>query len=113
VSQRQEPYPEDIGETIGNMKLLSGWKEIATYMHQGVRTVQRWELIGLPVHRVKTTSRSPVIAVGAELDAWAESSHVRVLDVVNELKVQVERLEREMRSLKHELRSAKAARSTK
>jgi hypothetical protein len=30
---------------------LEGWKEIATYLRRGVRTVQRWERDGLPVRR--------------------------------------------------------------
>ena len=40
------------------MRLLSGWKEIATHMNHGVRTVQRWEIIGLPVHRTKGAAHS-------------------------------------------------------
>ena len=89
------------------MKRLSGWKEIASYLRQGVRTAQRWELMGLPVHRVRDTRRSPVIAFAEELDSWEESSRVRTLDVVNELKAQVASLEAEVRSLKRELSGRK------
>jgi hypothetical protein len=38
------------------MKILSGWKEMANDLHQGVRTVQRWESMGLPIHRVREPS---------------------------------------------------------
>lgn len=50
--------------------ILTGWKEIATYLRYGVRTVQRWERDGLPVKRVNNTRRSPVVADSDELDAW-------------------------------------------
>ena len=33
--------------------LLTGWKEIAAYLRFGIRTVQRWERLGLP----RATSR--------------------------------------------------------
>jgi len=44
--------------------ILSGWKEIASYLHCGVRTVQRWEVDGLPIYRpalvsVATSSLTP------------------------------------------------------
>jgi len=50
--------------------ILSGWKEIAQYLHCGVRTVQRWEGEGLPVHRPSPHKRSHVIAYSEELDRW-------------------------------------------
>ena len=50
--------------------VLSGWKEIAQYLHCGVRTVQRWEGEGLPVHRPSPHRRSHVIAHSEELDRW-------------------------------------------
>jgi hypothetical protein len=53
------------------MLVLNSWKEIATYMGRGVRTVQRWEAkLSLPVHRVGASYRSPVIGFGHELDRW-------------------------------------------
>lgn len=52
--------------------LLSSWKEIGQYLGKGVRTVQRWEQeFGLPVRRPAGHSRHAVLAVPAELDAWA------------------------------------------
>lgn len=53
--------------------ILSGWKEIATYLHCGVRTVQRWEARGLPVHRPAPHKRSHVIAHSEELDRWVRN----------------------------------------
>jgi phage terminase Nu1 subunit (DNA packaging protein) len=54
--------------------LLSSWKEIATFLGRGVRTVQRWEReLGLPVHRVRNTEHSPVFAYREELQVWLKS----------------------------------------
>ena len=50
--------------------VLSGWKEIAGYLHCGVRTVQRWEDEGLPIHRPAPGKRSHVVAHSADLDRW-------------------------------------------
>ena len=48
---------------------LDSWKEIATHLKRGVRTVQRWEhSAGLPVHRV--AQEGSVFAYKSELDAW-------------------------------------------
>lgn len=50
---------------------LSSWKEIATYLRCGVRTVQRWEqLEGLPVHRHQHQKNGTVYAFRSELEAW-------------------------------------------
>lgn len=59
-------------------KFLTGWKEIATYLGKGVRTVQRYEReMGLPVRRPAGKSRAAVIATKAELDAWVIASPFR------------------------------------
>ena len=50
--------------------LLSGWKEIATYLRCGLRTVQRWEALGIPVRRVRPGNRGPVLARTEDLDSW-------------------------------------------
>lgn len=50
--------------------LLNGWKEIANHIQRGVRTVQRWERVGLPVKRINKSVRSPVIANSEEVDDW-------------------------------------------
>lgn len=49
---------------------LRGWKEIANYLKSSTRTVQRWERIGLPVHRVDSTHSGGVFALVHEVDAW-------------------------------------------
>ncbi|HEX7960282.1 MAG TPA: hypothetical protein VF493_10215 [Terriglobales bacterium] len=51
--------------------ILNSWKEIATYMGRGVRTVQRWERhFHLPVHRPSGQPRSAVLAFSDEVDRW-------------------------------------------
>ncbi len=53
---------------------LDSWKEIATYLGRGERTVQRWEREqGLPVHRLAHNKQGSVFAYRAELDAWWQS----------------------------------------
>jgi hypothetical protein len=50
--------------------MLNSWKEIASYLGRGVRTVQRWEReLGLPV-RIGNGKRSPVYATMAEVKFW-------------------------------------------
>lgn len=56
---------------------LNSWKEIATFLGRGVRTVQRWEReLGLPVYRVRKTEHSPVFAYARELEVWLSSRSV-------------------------------------
>jgi Tol biopolymer transport system component len=53
---------------------LDSWKEIASHLGRGIRTVQRWEREeGLPVHRLDHVKRGTVYANPEELDAWWES----------------------------------------
>ena len=55
--------------------VLNSWKEIASYLDRGIRTVQRWEHeLRLPVHRIGTGKRSPVYANIAELNFWRNTS---------------------------------------
>jgi hypothetical protein len=52
-------------------ELLTSWKEIASYLGKGVRTVQRWEQqFGLPVRRPNEKSKGIVRATSRELDDW-------------------------------------------
>ncbi len=58
-----------------NADVLNSWKEVATYIGRGVRTVQRWEQeLGLPVRRPRGKSRSAVIALKNELDRWLKET---------------------------------------
>ena len=57
---------------------LDSWKEIASYLRRGIRTVQRWEREeGLPVHRLDHAKRGSVYAIRSELTAWWESRRRR------------------------------------
>lgn len=60
---------------------LNGWKEIAAHVGRGVRTVQRWESIGLPVHRPHGKVRSAVVADSDELDQWVRATSIRTTDL--------------------------------
>jgi hypothetical protein len=55
--------------------LLSCWKDIATYMGSGVRTVQRWEeQASLPVRRPTSHGqKSQVLLDRRAADAWMAS----------------------------------------
>jgi hypothetical protein len=54
---------------------LQSWKEIASDLNRGVRTIQRWErTLGLPIRRVGTGPRCPVFAFKDELDDWLRST---------------------------------------
>jgi hypothetical protein len=86
-----------------NVRVLTGWKEISIYLRSGVRTAQRWEIIGLPVRRIGVGPIRPVIAFAEELDAWQKAAPTRLSDVVAELKAKVRALEVELISLKKEL----------
>jgi hypothetical protein len=55
---------------IKHAEMLNSWKQIAGYLNRCVRTVQRWESYGLPVHRPMEHSRSSVYALVSEIDAW-------------------------------------------
>jgi hypothetical protein len=50
--------------------ILSGWKEIARYLGTGVRTAQRWEQFGLPVHRARSHLHSTVLVNTEDIDSW-------------------------------------------
>jgi len=62
----------------GKLEIISGWKDIATYLQKGVRTVQRYEReIGLPIRRPAGGSAGSVMATKAELDGWVAASPIR------------------------------------
>lgn len=51
---------------------LRSWKEIAAFFGADERTVRRWELRGLPVHRIPGGARATVYADIPELNAWMQ-----------------------------------------
>jgi TolB-like protein len=56
---------------------LNSWKEIATYLQSGVRTVRRWESQeGLPVQRHLHGKRGTVYAFAHDIDAWLKRRSV-------------------------------------
>jgi len=66
-----EPPPK--GTSSAARQRLDSWKEIASHLGRGIRTVQRWERDeGLPVHRLDHIKRGTVYADCAELTAWWE-----------------------------------------
>jgi len=62
-------------ETVApSVVIFNSWKEIASYINRGVRTVQRWEAeLGMPVRRPRGRGRSAVLAVRSELDRWIQA----------------------------------------
>ena len=63
--------------TGGVRPRLDSWKEIATYLKRGVRTVSRWERQeGLPVHRHLHGKEATVYAFIDEIDTWLEGRTV-------------------------------------
>ena len=69
--QSSEPPPSE---------RLDSWKEIAAHFDRDVTTVQRWEKReGMPVHRHLHDRAGSIYAFTAELDEWARSRNVRVV----------------------------------
>ena len=63
--------------SAGERRRLDSWKEIATYLGRGIRTVQRWEREeGLPVHRLAHAERGSVFADPTELTDWWKSRQI-------------------------------------
>jgi hypothetical protein len=57
--------------------VLHSWKDIASYVGRGVRTVQRWEHdFGLPVHRPNHRERTAVLAFPEEIKDWLHQTPV-------------------------------------
>ena len=70
-----------MNEVLAHRDILNSWKEIARYLKRGVRTVQRWERdLRLPVRRPRGKSRSPVLALRSEVDAWLDYCPQNVLE---------------------------------
>lgn len=59
-------------------KALSGWKEIASYLRKGVRTIQRYERqLALPIRRSGGKFKGSVVATKTDLDAWVSARSFR------------------------------------
>jgi len=60
------------------LEVFSGWKDIASYLGKGIRTIQRYEqTLGLPIRRPAGKMSGAVLATKAELDAWLAASPLR------------------------------------
>ena len=66
------------GKEATGTDILVGWKQIASYLGKGVRTVQRYErALGLPLHRPAGKSAAAVFANKSELDHWITAGPTR------------------------------------
>lgn len=75
-----EPSPGKPSSEQPPTKRLDSWKEIAAHFNRDVTTVQRWEKReGMPVHRHLHDRAGSIYAFTAELDEWARSRNVRVV----------------------------------
>jgi hypothetical protein len=55
-------------------RVLASWKDIATYVGKGVRTVQRWEsVLDFPVRRSGVLGKSAIVAFTDEIDSWFDA----------------------------------------
>lgn len=106
-----------------NPQMLNSWKEIASFLDRGVRTVQRWERdLRLPVHRIGAGKRSPVFASVHELKFWIATSGVNsnhthpsngpVLVVPNGKKPHINAIETSHRLLAESLKLVRAVAET-
>ena len=86
-----------------HMTILNGWKDIARYCGRGVRTVQRWERVGLPIHRPHKKLRSAVFAFAEQLNEWAAAVPMRQTDLIAELEAEVARLRHDNETLRAQL----------
>jgi hypothetical protein len=68
-----------------DVQVLHSWKEIASYLGRGVRTLQRYESnLGLPVHRPLGKARSSVLAFKDEIDRWLKETPLASLQPPND-----------------------------
>jgi hypothetical protein len=90
--------------------VLTSWKEIASYLGKGVRTVQRWEVqLDLPVRRPNGGSGRVIQASREDLDRWLATRWSRRPAEGSE-SVEVSRdLRREQRRLVFELSQSLSA----
>lgn len=114
------PEPKFANEPF---RVLNGWKEIAAYVGRGVRTVQRWEKLGLPVRRPNAHLRSAVLTSTADIDAWmrrcsdgrgaaplGDSRYDQLAAQIAELRMENEHLRREVDVLNRRVQQIQPAR---
>jgi hypothetical protein len=70
-ARREQGIPDSYQSASFPRAALQTWKEIATELNCGVRTVQRWErTLGLPVRRLGKRPRGRVVAFKDDLQLW-------------------------------------------
>jgi hypothetical protein len=91
-------------------RVLASWKDIATYVGKGVRTVQRWESdLDFPVRRSGDPGKSAVVAFTDEIDSWfgarfKKSVRGRSQSELQQLRKRIAKLLVENRSLRRMLK---------
>ena len=61
--------------------MLTSWKEIASYLGRGVRTVQRYEREHqMPVRRMQGKPHAAVLALAKDLDEWLRRTPLHSLE---------------------------------
>lgn len=111
-------------QKITQLDILSGWKEIASYLGKAVRTVQRYECeLRLPIQRPAGRSTGSVIATKTEIDSWISTAPfreafrppLRAADTTEKVKgltqqvTEMHRLCEETARLRDEMRAARQA----
>src|SRR5215207_9518882 len=82
MAESSEGPPQN---SAAESRRLDSWKEIASFLGRGIRTVQRWEREeGLPVHRLPHAQRGSVFADSKELTAWWDSRQVTLARTADE-----------------------------
>ena len=101
-----------------SVRTFQSWKEIAQNMWRGVRTVQRWEAFGLPVHRPAGRERSAVFAIEHELDGWMQQTQTQLCrplhangEADGALINRIQELENEVRELREQIIAMNGSRS--
>ena len=95
---------------------LTCWKEISSYVGKGVRTIQRWESeFGFPIRRSKPGTKSFVLAIPAEIDAWIQAQQLSdgQLNSVQSERTAFFRTVRELRSENRQLQRQLALERTR
>lgn len=78
-------------------EVLHSLKEIAAFLNVTVRSVQRWEKAGLPLHRTGGSKRGHVFAYRSELRQWLDGGGNNTIELLAEPELEPE-LEQEPES---------------
>jgi hypothetical protein len=99
-------------ESRNMASVLTCWKEISSYVGKGVRTIQRWESeFGFPIRRSKPGTKSFVLAIPAEIDAWIQAQQLSD-GQLNSVQSERTAFFRTVRELRSEIRKSAASTPT-